>query len=158
MQFLMICHYPRRQDDIWRRHCFLVKTTTGQGYNPPPDLNMGSKKVSERLKPQLERSAALRNTWPRGGQTSCKKTATLCAPAGINDFEAAATLWLALSPPAFYSTNSTDTGGVSVIAPAQDQQGCNTCTALAVVAAAQAAVATTLQLDVDNVLMSAQVG
>eukprot|EP00775_Hariotina_reticulata_P012069 gene12069-12210_t len=82
----------------------------------------------------------------------------MCAPASTNDeFEKAAALWLALSPPAYFSTNSTDTGGVSVIAPAQDQQSCNTCTALAVVAAAQAAVATTLQLDVGNVLMSAQV-
>jgi hypothetical protein len=119
---------------------------------------MGSKQVSQRLRSQLERSTALLNTWPRGGQTSCKKTASLCAPAGIKAFEAAATLWLALSPSAFYSINSTDTGGVSIVAPAQDQQDCNTCTALAVVAAAQAAVATTWQLDVDNVLMSAQVG
>eukprot|EP00775_Hariotina_reticulata_P012070 gene12070-12211_t len=118
---------------------------------------MGVKRVDTRLQAQLQRTRAYINKWPRGGQMSCKKTASLCAAASTNDeFEKAATLWLALSPPAYFSTNSTDTGGVSVIAPAQDQQSCNTCTALAVVAAAQAAVATTLQLDASKVLMSAQ--
>jgi len=134
-----------------------VSTAPGQGYNPPPNLNMGADNVVLRLQAPLQRSRAYLKTWPTGGQMSCKRA--FCAPAGPgSDVEKTATLWLALSPPAYFSTNSTVTGGVSVIAPAQDQQGCNTCTALAVVAAAQAAVATTLQLDVDNVLMSAQVG
>ena len=63
---------------------------------------------------------------------------------------------VAASPGTFASNDPADTGGKRIIAASEPQGDCFTCAAFAVVAAAQAAVASTLQVDVVDVRLSTQ--
>lgn len=87
--------------------------------------------------------------------------ANLCASAAASDtsagYQAYAELMFATSPYTYSSANMSDTGGVRVIPSTPGAQGlCDTCVAFAVVAAAQAAAATELQIDVSQLLLSVQ--
>lgn len=135
---------------------------SGQGYIPPssPKFGANSKQGGAQSTSTYLAAKKFMNRWQGLGRAECRNSgarAALCAPAVGDTYEQLTALLLATSPPAYSSTNTADTGGVRVIAPAENQGECTTCTSLAVVAAAQAAVASVLQRDVENVLLSAQV-
>lgn len=151
---------PKQSQSCCSSVPLILPFAAGQGYNPPPSINMGSSNRQQALAKLQAISKAFVSQWgSKGGAVSCNSgKASMCAPASSSTQEQQAALMLATSPSDFSSARLEDTGLVRVIADAEDQQDCNTCTALAVVAAAQAAVATVLQVDVNSVLLSSQVG
>jgi hypothetical protein len=78
----------------------------------------------------------------------------LCAAASTDDASMYAQLMLATSPQTYSSASSGS--AVQLVAPAQNQQQCQTCAAFAVAAAAETAVASVLQVDVRECSISVQ--
>ena len=81
---------------------------------------------------------------------------TLCSPGGDSDGTKYAQLLVATSPLIYDSRDPAHTGGFSCIGAARNQRPCSTCTAMAVAAAAEAAVACISRLDANTVRLSAQ--
>jgi hypothetical protein len=141
----------------------------GQGYEPPNQRNLGVSSVvqTQQMKQKYLLAAGFQKEWTRKPSAACtvKKqrpgaSPSVCAAAatgGVAALEAYWQIMLATSPSTYSAVNTNQTGGTRLIqAEPGNQEVCNTCTAFAVVAAAQAAVASALQRDVQQLLMSVQ--
>lgn len=133
----------------------------GQGLRAGESTTLGSSGSSASLQQLYARSKAMRRSWrqTRGTTTSCKSAsggAVLCGSDTADSSQAYAALWLATSPAAYSSHVPDNTGGVRLFTPPQTQGDCNSCTAFAMAAALQAAVAWGLQIDAAKANVSVQ--
>jgi hypothetical protein len=121
----------------------------------------------QQIKQRYLAAAGFRKDWTQKPSAACtvKKqrpgaSPSLCAAAatdGSAGYEAYWQIMLATSPITYSAANTSHTGGTRLIqVEPGNQDFCNTCTAFAVVAAAQAAVASAIERDVQRLLMSVQ--
>ena len=87
-------------------------------------------------------------TYRRATSAACSRNnpQSLCSSGSSSDISQLAQLVFATSPSAFSSLDPSRTGGVPRINAPGDQRPCNTCAGFAVAAAAEAAVASVLQV------------
>jgi hypothetical protein len=145
--------------DAWRIHCCCCccLLLPGQGLHPSQTSTVGSSSTLLQLQQLYSSSKAWKRAYKQQPKSACSSTsgASLCAAAAaatdaVNTY---AQLMLATSPEVYTSTNYSR---VQLVAPAQDQQECQTCAAFAVAAAAETAMASALQVDVQQCSISVQ--
>lgn len=127
---------------------------SGQGLLPSHVPPVGSSSTLSQLQQQYQNSKAWKLAYKQKPSAACSRTgsASLCAAQPTNVTDVYAQLMLATSPQAYRTTNSK----VQLVAPAQDQDTCQACTAFAVAAAAETAMAVALQVDVQQCSISVQ--
>jgi hypothetical protein len=126
----------------------------GQGLLPSRTPPIGASNTLKQLQQQYRNSEAWKHAYKQKPSAACGPAggATLCAAQGTSATDAYAQLTLATSPQAYSSTHDSK---LRIVAPAQDQAECQTCTAFAVAAAAETAMASALQVDVNQCSISA---
>lgn len=103
-------------------------------------------------------SRSWRGSYKLNPSSACSsaKSNSLCAAAAADDQDAYAQLMLAASPQVYSSLDSTNTGGVKLVAPAIDQRSCDTCSAMAVASAAETALSSVNRVNVADCSSSVQ--
>eukprot|EP00775_Hariotina_reticulata_P003715 gene3715-biopygen5397 len=135
-----------------------------QGYRRSAFVLGANRVEMAKLRALYSASRSFRVAYRASPSSACAKGspgrrgASLCAPSAQDTqaAEQAVQLMIATSPIVFSSTNASDTGGVRVIYPPGHQGPCETCIAFAVGAAAEAAVASVLRVNVLLVNVSVQ--
>lgn len=132
-----------------------ARHTAGQGLLPSHVPPVGASNTLSQLQQQYKNSKAWKRAYKQSPSSACSRSgsASLCAAQTASATDAYAQLMLATSPQAYSSTSSTR---VHLVSPAQDQAECQTCTAFAVAAAAETAMAAALQVDVQQCSISVQ--
>jgi hypothetical protein len=127
----------------------------GQGLLPSLSSTVGSSNTLSRLQQLYSSSNAWRRAYKQHPKSACSRAnaASLCAAAATTAVDAYVQLLLATSPNIYSSTGDSR---VRVVAPAGDQGPCETCAAFAVAAAAETAMASALQVDVQQCSISVQ--
>jgi hypothetical protein len=116
---------------------------------------VGSSSTLLQLQQLYSSSKAWKRAYRQQPKAACSSTGSvsLCAAAAADSVNTYAQLMLATSPEVYSSLNHSK---VQLVAPAQDQQECQTCAAFAVAAAAETAMACALQVDVQQCSISVQ--
>ncbi|KAF6246276.1 hypothetical protein COO60DRAFT_1210639 [Scenedesmus sp. NREL 46B-D3] len=132
-----------------------ARQAAGQGLVPSFVPRVGSTNTLTQLQQQYRNSQAWKRAYKQRPRSACGITggASLCAAQSTSAVDAYAQLMLAMSPQAYSSTSSK---GPRLVSPAQDQEQCQACTAFAVAAAAETAMAAALQVDVQQCSISVQ--
>jgi hypothetical protein len=127
----------------------------GQGLHPSEASTVGSSSTLAHIQQLYSSSKAWKRAYKQRPKAACSSTSSssLCAAAATDSVNTYAQLMLATSPEAYSSTNASR---VPLVTPAQDQQECQTCAAFAVAAAAETAMASALQVDVQQCSISVQ--
>lgn len=133
---------------------FVARHAAGQGLIPSHVPPVGASNTLSQLQQQYKNSKAWKRAYKQRPSSVCARSgsASLCAAQGKSSTDAYAQLMLATSPQAYSSADTK----VRLVAPAQDQSGCQTCTAFAVAGAAETAMASALQVDVLQCSISVQ--
>lgn len=134
------------------RCCSLLQ---GQGLLPSQSTTVGASNTLLQLQELYSSSQAWRRAFKQQPKSACSKATgtSLCAPAATDAVNTYAQLMLATSPSTYSSTADSR---VNLVSPAQDQGPCHTCAAFAVAAAAETAIASALQVDVQLCSISVQ--
>ncbi|KAF6264602.1 hypothetical protein COO60DRAFT_1698194 [Scenedesmus sp. NREL 46B-D3] len=134
---------------------FAARHAAGQGLVPSSDPRVGATNTLTQLQQQYKNSQAWKRAYKQKPRSACGRSggASLCAAQETSATDAHAQLMLATSPQAYSSTSSS---GPRLVSPAQDEAECQACTAFAVAAAAETAMAAALQVEVQHCSISVQ--
>jgi hypothetical protein len=133
----------------------LLLLDAGQGLLPAQSSTVGATSTLSQLQALYSSSQAWRRKYQQHPSAACSRAsrASLCAAAATDAVDAYAQLVLATSPQVYSSTGDSK---VRLVSPAQDQGPCQSCAAFAVAAAAETAMASALQVDVQQCSISVQ--
>ena len=130
----------------------------GQGYVPLTDSNYGSTAAYQTLRKLYKASKSYRKTFPQlARRVGCTGTSAVCG-AGVKaaDANEYAALMIATSPARYDARDPSMSGSKRVISPVRDQGTCSSCSAFAVIAAAETAVASFSGVDASKIDLSEQ--
>lgn len=151
--------YAKCFGQIWAvivLHCMMrFVMVKAQGLNNDPDSWLGATSAQAKLEAMYRGSIAFRNAYKLKASTACSsQKGSLCA---AQTWDMKAQLLMATSPQAFDARQPEQMGGFSAVSSVKDQQGCNTCVAFTVLAAAESAVACATRRDSSSSMFSEQV-
>jgi hypothetical protein len=152
---VLACNQPLLLNDASACCLLLLLLQSGQGLLPPQSPTVGATSTLLQLQQLYSGSQAWRRAYKQHPAAACSKAsgASLCAAAGADAAGTYAQLIMAAAPQAYSSTGDSK---VRLVSPAQDQGPCQTCAAFAVAAAAETAIASALQVDVQQCSISVQ--
>eukprot|EP00878_Enallax_costatus_P028848 GHUV01031198.1.p1 GENE.GHUV01031198.1~~GHUV01031198.1.p1 ORF type:complete len:356 (+),score=64.08 GHUV01031198.1:170-1237(+) len=135
-----------------------LPVAAGQGFRPSGAIPVGASGASERLQLLYRNSQAWKLSYKHSPKSACsaKNTANLCGAAATNVADAYAQITLATSPPVYSSLDPKYTSGVRLVAPPEDQQSCDTCSAFAIASAGETAMASALNVSATDCSISVQ--
>ncbi|KAI8475767.1 MAG: hypothetical protein J3K34DRAFT_456134 [Monoraphidium minutum] len=132
--------------------CCSLPGVQGQGLVVGGPVGLGAGASSLSLQSAFSQSKAWKDAFKQAPRVACSRaTPSLCSAAAAKDINAYARLVAAASPPDFSAADPRLTGGLDLVPAPRDQKPCASCTAFAVAAAAQAAVAAALGLNASMV-------
>lgn len=130
----------------------------GQGYRRSTTTIVGATSTTLQLQQLYKSSQKWKIDYRLQPRAACSSRSrnNLCAAADTESRDAYFQLVMATSPRIYSTTNSSQAGAANLVAPPGDQQACQTCSAFAVGAAAETAMASALRVNAQDCSISVQ--